>query len=46
MHKAYPELLPVIKTCLDDDWGPDLRMATLKLVEKMLVFINKEIDSE
>lgn len=30
LHNSFKDLLPVIKTCLDDDWGPDLRIATVK----------------
>ncbi len=30
LHHTYKDLLPVLKTCLDDDWGPDLRIATVQ----------------
>jgi len=39
-------LLPVIKSCLDDDWAPDLRFATCNLVEKLLIALNQYIESE
>ena len=46
LHKAYPILLPVLKTCLTDDWGPDLRIASCKLVEKLLLYVSGVIDSD
>ena len=35
-----------MKSCLDDDWAPDLRFATCQLLEKALVTMNEVIESE
>jgi len=37
LMKCIKELLPPIKTCLSDDWAPDLRFATCSLCEKVLL---------
>jgi len=34
--KNLKELLPAIKTCLSDDWAPDLRFQTCVLCERLL----------
>lgn len=36
----------MIKTCLDDDWAPDLRFAACNLMEKLLISLNELIESE
>lgn len=34
-----------MKTCLTDDWGPDLRLITCKLLELLLSYIGSLLDS-
>lgn len=36
----------MIKSCLDDDWAPDLRFAACNLVERMLIALNDNLESE
>lgn len=31
--------MPPIKSCISDDWAPDLRLATCKLVERLFLEI-------
>lgn len=38
--------MPVIKSCLEDDWAPDLRFAACNLVEKLLICLNEYLDSQ
>jgi hypothetical protein len=40
------ELIPPIKTCLSDDWSPDLRFATCVFVEKLLMHTKDFVDYE
>jgi hypothetical protein len=40
------ELIPVIKSCLEEDWGPDLRFAACNLIEKVILVLNSELDGE
>ena len=46
LYQGFKELIPVLKSCLDDDWAPDLRFATCQLLEKILVSLNEELDSD
>lgn len=46
LYQGFKDLLPVLKSCLDDDWAPDLRFATCQLMEKILVSLNQDLDSE
>jgi hypothetical protein len=46
LYNCFGEILPVLKTCLDDDWGPDLRIATVKLVKSLLVYLHDRMDTE
>ena len=36
IFSCLKELIPPIKTCLSDDWAPDLRYATCICAEKLL----------
>lgn len=44
--KCIPELIPPIKTCLSDDWGPDLRFVTCNLCEKLFLAVKEVIGFE
>jgi len=46
LYQGFKDLLPILKSCLDDDWAPDLRFATCQLLEKMLVSLNEALDSD
>lgn len=39
LMKCFKELMPPIKSCLSDDWAPDLRLATCKLIERLFLEI-------
>eukprot|EP00742_Colponemidia_sp_Colp-10_P006952 GILJ01007461.1.p1 GENE.GILJ01007461.1~~GILJ01007461.1.p1 ORF type:complete len:843 (-),score=129.06 GILJ01007461.1:37-2523(-) len=40
------QLLPVIKSCMDDDWAPDLRFAVCRLVDRMLTVMKGVITDD
>ena len=46
LMKCVKELIPPIKTCLTDDWAPDLRFVTCVLCEKILLHVKDLIDYE
>ncbi len=33
------EIIPPLKSCLSDDWAPDLRFASCNLLEKVILII-------
>ena len=37
-------MMPIIKSCLTDDWGPDLRFITCSLTENVLLYLNEMLD--
>lgn len=37
-------MIPIIKSCLTDDWGPDLRFITCSLAENILLYLNEKLD--
>ncbi|EGR33969.1 hypothetical protein IMG5_029090 [Ichthyophthirius multifiliis] len=41
--KCLNELMPPIKSSLSDDWAPDLRLAACKLMEKILLEVQNDI---
>lgn len=34
---CFKDLLPPLKNCLNDDWAPELRLASCQLVEQFLL---------
>jgi len=43
---CYKELLPPLKSCLTDDWAPELRLACCELVESMLLLTKEDISDD
>eukprot|EP01016_Furgasonia_blochmanni_P049039 TRINITY_DN7397_c0_g1_i3.p1 TRINITY_DN7397_c0_g1~~TRINITY_DN7397_c0_g1_i3.p1 ORF type:complete len:407 (+),score=50.17 TRINITY_DN7397_c0_g1_i3:676-1896(+) len=46
LHKNIKELFPVVKTCLSDDWAPDLRFVTCIFVNKLLTQLKEIVTDE
>ena len=36
--------MPPVKSSLSDDWAPDLRLATCKLIEKILIEVKDKLE--
>ena len=36
LYESYKELIAPLKSCLNDDWAPDLRIMSCKLVELLI----------
>lgn len=36
----------MVKSCLEEDWGPDLRFAACSLIEKIILVLNAELEGE
>ncbi len=44
--KCVKEIIPPIKTCLTDDYAPDLRFAACNMVEKLFVHLRTIISDD
>lgn len=46
LNAAFPDLLPILKNCLSDDWSPDNRMIACLVLACLLGELQAEISSE
>mmetsp|Transcript_151005 Transcript_151005/g.263102 ORF Transcript_151005/g.263102 Transcript_151005/m.263102 type:complete len:960 (+) Transcript_151005:85-2964(+) len=46
LNAAFPDMLPILKSCLSDDWSPDNRMIACLVLADMLGELQAEISSE
>ena len=46
LREVYTDIVNKFKSVLDDDWGNDLRFASVVFVRKMLQYLGDELDSE
>ena len=46
MYESYKELIAPLKSCLNDDWAPDLRMMSCKLIEIMVKMLKNFLNYE
>ena len=44
LHSVYPDTVATLKTCLDDDWAPDLRLASLHFTTQLIQYLQEELD--
>lgn len=44
LHKLYPEILPPLKTCMDDDWAPDLRLSATHFMTLLITALKDHLD--
>ena len=42
--KTYDELLPILKSCLSDDWAPDLRYSTVICFNLIFDFLSDDLE--
>ena len=42
-YQHFKELLPIVKSCSNDDWGPDLRYMSCKLMKNILLLTKDDI---
>jgi dynein assembly factor 5 len=43
---SFRDLVPHLKSCLSDDWAPELRLASCELLEKYLVATSERIGDD
>jgi len=46
LNSAFADLLPIVKSCLDDSWSPDTRMIACLVLTCMLSELQAELSSE
>jgi len=46
MKEYFPEIVKKMASCLEDDWGNDLRFATVVFLRKLLAFLKGVADNE
>ena len=44
--ECFDELLPQIKSCISDDWAPELRLAVCEFLEQFLMATQEVLDGD